>query len=60
MTHLRKKMLEELERRNYVRLPSTATSRRSRILRVTFAALRISSLLSTSASTKRICSASES
>ena len=53
MTHLRKMRLEELSVVITLRLPSTATSRRSRILRGTFGALRISSLLNTSASTKR-------
>jgi len=36
MTHLRKMMLEELDVVMTLRLPSTATSKRSRILRVIF------------------------
>jgi hypothetical protein len=59
MTHLRKMMLEELERRNYAQT-TIDCYRRSKILRVTFVAVRISSLRNTFASTKRICSARES
>ena len=58
MTHLRKMMLEELERRNYAQTTKTATSRRSRTSRVTSSALPTSSVRSTSVSTRRICSAS--
>jgi hypothetical protein len=59
MTHLRKMMLEELERRNYAQ-----TTINSYIQTIEdfarYFALLISSLLSTSASIKRICSARES
>jgi hypothetical protein len=60
MTHLRKMMLEELERLNYAQTTTLNTSRQSKISRVTSSELPTSSVPSTSVSTKRIYSARES
>ena len=57
MTHLRKMMLEELERRNYAQTTRDSTSRRSKISRITSSGRPTNSVPSTSASTRRICSA---
>ena len=60
MTHLRKIMLEELERRNYAQTTIHApTSRPSKISHVTSIALPTNSVRNTFASTKPICSANE-
>jgi len=60
MTHLRKMMLEELERRNYAQTTIDCYIQAIEDFARHFTGLRISSLRSTSASTKRICSARES
>ena len=60
MTHLRQMMLEELERRNYAQTTTRITSVRWKISRATLIVLPTSSVPSTSASTKPICSASGS
>ena len=60
MTHLRKMMLEELERRNYAQTTIDCDIQAIEDFARHFRRPPNSSLLSTSASTKRICSARES
>jgi hypothetical protein len=57
MTHLRKMMLEELERRNYAQTTIDCYIQTVEDFARHFRRPLISSLRSTSASTKRICSA---
>ena len=59
MTHLRKMMLEELERRNYSQSTTQPTSEPSRTLHAISTALRINSARIKSANTRPICSGSE-